>query len=51
MTGTKPLPVYWKTIRESPDVGTGLKNPVSQLLTASISCVAKSYRNTLETPV
>ena len=49
--GTNPWPVKRKTTSWSLPRGIGRKNPVSVLLTASVSPVASSYRNTLETPV
>jgi hypothetical protein len=50
--GTNPSPEYRKTNRSlSPGPGTGLKKPVSALLSAETSRVARSYLKMLETPV
>jgi hypothetical protein len=42
--GTKPWREYSNTTSESPDIGTGLKKPVSALLRGCIRRPARSYR-------
>ncbi len=51
IAGTKPSPVYVSTIRRPSASGTGRKNPVSALETASTAPVATSQRKMFDTPV